>query len=279
MPTSPSIGFIGLGSQGGPMARRIADAGFPLTLWARRPETLHQFADTPATTASSPAVLAQRSEIVGICVTGDDDVDQVVLGPDGVLAGLATGGTLVIHSTVHPQTCLRLSQAATEKGVQLIDAPVSGGGPAASQGSLLVMVGGDERVVERVRPVLATFGDPILHLGPVGAGQTAKLVNNLAFTAQIALALDIFAFVDRLGLDPAAMAEVLERGSGGSKAASVVSGSALGLSGLAQVAGPLLQKDFRLISDVARGQSVDLPDSILNLVEKSLEVFRQEGAS
>jgi 3-hydroxyisobutyrate dehydrogenase-like beta-hydroxyacid dehydrogenase len=141
------------------------------------------------------------------------------------------------------------------------------------------MVGGDEEVVARVRPVLETFGDPILQLGPVGAGQTAKLVNNLAFTAQIALALDIFAFVDRLGLDPAAMAQVLERGSGGSKAASIVSGSALGLSGLAQVARPLLQKDFRLISDVARRQSVDLPDSILNLAEKSLAVLHQEGTS
>jgi 3-hydroxyisobutyrate dehydrogenase len=277
MTTSPSVGFIGLGSQGGPMARRIADAGFPLTLWARRPETLHPFADTPATTASSPAALAQRSEIVGICVTGDSDVDQVVLGPDGVLAGLPPGGVLVIHSTVHPQTCVRLSQAATKKGVHLVDAPVSGGGPAASQGSLLVMVGGDEEVVERVRPVLETFGDPILQLGPVGAGQTAKLVNNLAFTAQIAVALDIFAFVDRLGLDPAAMAEVLERGSGGSKAASVVSGSALSFSSLAQVAEPLLQKDFRLISDVARSQSVDLPDSILHLAEKSLAILRQEG--
>jgi 3-hydroxyisobutyrate dehydrogenase-like beta-hydroxyacid dehydrogenase len=279
MAKSPSVGFVGLGSQGGPMARRIAEAGFPLTLWARRPETLQPFEDTPAATASNPADLAQRSEIVGICVTGDDDVDQVVLGRDGLLAGLAPGGTLVIHSTVHPQTCVRLSQAATERGVQLIDAPVSGGGSAASQGRLLVMVGGDEEVVARVRPVLETFGDPILQLGPVGAGQAAKLVNNLAFTAQIALALDIFAFVDRLGLDPAAMAQVLEQGSGGSKAASIVSGSALGLSGLAQVAGPLLRKDFRLISDVARSQSVDLPDSILHLAEKSLAVLRQEGAS
>ena len=279
MTKSPSVGFIGLGSQGGPIARRIADAGFPLTLWARRPETLQPFADTPAATASSPAALALRSEIVGICVTGDDDVDQVVLGSDGVLAGLAPGGTLVIHSTVHPQTCMRLSEAASERGVKLIDAPVSGGGPAASQGSLLVMVGGDEEIVAYVRPVLETYGDPILRLGPVGAGQAAKLVNNLAFTAQIALALDIFAFVDRLGLDPAAMAQVLERGSGGSKAASIVSGSALDLSGLAKVAGPLLRKDFRLISDVARSQSVDLPESVLNLAEKSLAVLGQEGTS
>ena len=144
MTRSPTVGFIGLGSQGGPIARRIVDAGFPLTLWARRPETLDPFADTPAVTATSPAILAERSEIIGVCVTGDDDVDEVVLGRHGVLAGISRGGTLIIHSTVHPQTCLRLARAATEKGVQLIDAPVSGGGPAASQGTLLVMVGGDE---------------------------------------------------------------------------------------------------------------------------------------
>jgi 3-hydroxyisobutyrate dehydrogenase len=261
------------------MARRIVDAGFPLTLWARRPETLASFAETPATTATSPAILAERSEVVGVCVTGDDDVDEVVLGPHGVLAGIAPGGAVVIHSTVHPQTCARLARSAAERGVQLIDAPVSGGGPAASQGTLLVMVGGDEATVSQVRPVLETFGDPIIHLGPVGAGQTAKLVNNLAFTAHIAVALDTFAFVDRLGLDPVAMARVLERGSGGSKATSVIAGSILDLSDLGLVAGPLLQKDFQLISDVARSQRVALPDSILGLAEHSLAVLRQASAS
>lgn len=261
------------------MARRIVDAGFPLTLWARRTETLAPFAETPATTATSPALLAERSEIVGVCVTGDDDVDEVVLGPHGVLAGTAPGGTVVIHSTVHPQTCIRLARAAADRGVQLIDAPVSGGGPAASQGTLLVMVGGEEATVNRVRAVLETFGDPIIHLGPVGAGQTAKLVNNLAFTAHIAVALDTFAFVERLGLDPEAMARVLERGSGGSRAASVIAGSILDLSDLGQVAGPLLQKDFRLISDVARSRHVALPDSILLLAEQSLAVLRQASAS
>ena len=137
------VGFIGLGSQGGPMARRIVEAGFPLALWARRPETLFPFADSAATVATSPTALAETSDIVCICVTGDSDVDQVVLGDDGVLAGLAEGGTLAIHSTVHPRTCVRLSEVASAKGVAVIDAPVSGGGPAAAQGSLLVMAGGD----------------------------------------------------------------------------------------------------------------------------------------
>jgi 3-hydroxyisobutyrate dehydrogenase len=272
------VGFIGLGSQGGPMARRIVDAGFPLVLWARRPESLEPFADSIATVAATPAALAEAAEVVCICVTGDDDVDQVILGDTGVLAGLAMGGTLVIHSTVHPQTCVRLSKVVAEKGAALIDAPVSGGGPAAARGRLLVMVGGDESVLERVRPVFETFGDPILHLGNVGAGQTAKLVNNLVFTSQIALALDTFAFVDRLGLDRAAMAQVLGRGSGGSFATSVVSGNAFNVSGLAPVAGPLLQKDFRLMTDVAQSSNVELPDSLLSLAETSLAILRPPDA-
>ena len=255
------------------MARRIVDEGFALTLWARRPESLEPFADSAATIATSPADLAEVSEIVCLCVTGDADVEEVLLGSDGVLGGLSAGGVLVIHSTVHPETCVRLSQVAADKEVLLLDAPVSGGGPAALQRALLVMVGGDQSVLARVRPVLGTFGDPILHLGPVGAGQTAKLINNLAFTAQLAFALDLFAFVGQLGVDRDAMAQVLDRGSGGSRASSIVSGSAFDLSGLGQVAGPLLQKDFGLVADIARTRHVDLPGSLLRLAESSLAVL------
>ena len=255
------------------MARRVVDEGFALTLWARRPESLEPFADSAATVALSPAALAAVSEIVCICVTGDVDVEQVVLGPDGVLGGLAAGGVLIIHSTVHPETCQRLSEVAAEKEIVLLDAPVSGGGPAAMERALLVMVGGDRTILERVRPVLASFGDPILHLGPVSAGQTAKLINNLAFTAQLAFALDLFAFVDQLGVDRAAMAQVLDRGSGGSRASSIVSGSAFELSGLGQVAGPLLQKDFGLVADIARTRNVDLPEALRRLAESSLAVL------
>ena len=167
--------------------------------------------------------MAEASSIVCICVTGDEDVFEVVEGADGVLSGLAPGGTLIVHSTVHPETCIRLHLLGAEKGITVLDAPVSGGGPAAAQGTLLVMVGGDEAGLDRARPVLATFGDPILHLGDIGAGQMAKLVNNLVFTAQIALSLDTFALVDELGLDGVAMAQVFERGSGASRAATMLS--------------------------------------------------------
>lgn len=276
------VGFIGLGSQGAPMAHRIVEAGFPLTLWARRPQSLRPFDDSAAARASTPAALAEASSIVCICVTGDEDVMEVVDGADGVLSGLARGGTLIVHSTVHPETCIRLHQLGAEKGITVLDAPVSGGGPAAAQGTLLVMVGGDEAGLDRARPVLATFGDPILHVGEIGAGQMAKLVNNLVFTAQIALSLETFALVDELGLDGAAMAQVFERGSGASRAATMLSAPGFDIGVLARVAAPLLRKDVDLITDVARRRQIAPPESVVTLAEKglrSLHAAAEENAA
>jgi 3-hydroxyisobutyrate dehydrogenase len=264
------VGFIGLGSQGAPMARRIVEAGFPLTLWARRPETVQPFGDTAASAATSPAALAESSTIVCICVTGDEDVRQVTEGSDGVLSGLAPGGMVIVHSTVHPETCIRLHRLGADRGLAVLDAPVSGGGPAAAQGSLLVMVGGDEREVERARPVLSTFGDPILHLGAIGAGQTAKLVNNLVFTAQLALSLEALALAAELGVDGTAMGQVLERGSGASRATTMVSSPGFDLGGLGRIAGPLLGKDVRLLADLVQQRGISAPDSVVTLAESCL---------
>src|SRR5580658_928306 len=106
------VGWIGLGSQGGPMARRVAEAGFPLSIWARHPAAVEAFADTGATVAGSPAELGVASDIVGICVVADADVEAVLLGDDGLLAGLVPGAVVMIHSTIHPDTCTRLAGAA-----------------------------------------------------------------------------------------------------------------------------------------------------------------------
>ena len=267
------VGFIGLGSQGAPMARRIVDAGFPLGLWARRPQTLEPFADTAATVARTPAELATNSDVVCICVVNDADVENVVLGDDGVLAGLAAGGVIAIHATVHPETCRRLAASATDRGVDVIDAPVSGGGIAAAEGKLLVMVGGHESVVERVLPVFATYGDPVLHLGPLGSGQLAKLLNNFLFTAQLSVAVETYDFAARLGIDPAAMAQVLGTGSGGSRAAGIVAGSGFDLSGLRQVAATLLAKDVCIMFDVAQRVGATEPPHVSELARATLEML------
>jgi 3-hydroxyisobutyrate dehydrogenase len=266
------VGFIGLGSQGGPMARRIVDDGYPLTVWARRPESVGPFADTSATVASTPAELGAASDIVGICVVADADVEDVLLRADGVLAGMAPGGIVAVHSTVHPDTCRRLAAQAAERGVAVVDAPVSGGGGAAAERRLLVMTGGDDEHVDRCRPVFETFADPVIHLGPLGSGQMAKLLNNLVFTAQITMALDTFSFADRLGVDRGALADVLAHGSGGSRVAAILAMSAFDTSGM-RGAAPLLRKDVDIVLDVARARGAAQPDAIVELAERTLSTL------
>ena len=245
--SSTRVGFIGLGSQGGPMARRIIEAGYPVTLWARRPATLEPFADTSAKTAGSPAELAAASDLVCVCVRDDADTEEVV---DAVLGGLAAGGVIAVHSTVHPDTCRRLAERAAAGGVRLIDAPVSGGAPAA-RGRLLVMAGGDEEAVDFCRPVFGSYGDPIVHLGPVSAGQLTKLLNNAAFTAHLGVAVSLLALGQSLGVDQLRLADVISHGSGNSFALERVASAGGTLARIGEHAGHLLRKDVQLIADVA----------------------------
>ncbi len=276
--TGLRVGFIGLGSQGGPMARRIVEEGFPLTLWARRPESLVPFLDTAAVVVSTPAELGAASDVVGICVVADDDVESVLEGPQGVVAGMSPGGIVAIHSTIHPDTCARVAARAAEHGIAVIDAPVSGGGLAAANRSLLVMAGGGAAAVEACRPVLETFGSPVVHLGPLGSGQSAKLINNLVFTAQLSMALDTFEFADRMGIDQEALGAVLAHGSGGSRAAAILAASGIDLTGL-RGAAPLLRKDVDLVQDVAGRHGVEAPHQLLGAALRSLELLERPTES
>ena len=257
------------------MARRIAEAGFPVTLWARRPASLSPFGDTGAKVASSPAELAAVSDLVCLCVVGDADVEEVLTRPDGVLAGLGAGGVVVVHSTVHPDTCRRLAAAAVGRGGALVDAPVSGGGPAAAAGRLLVMAGGDPEIVGYCRPVFATYGDPVVYLGPVGSGQVTKLLNNLLFTAHLATASSVLELGRSLEVDPGRLAEVIGHGSGASFALARIADAGGTLDRIGAYAGPLLQKDVRLVAGIAEavgaapGAVLAAADAALNLMNHS----------
>ena len=242
------VGFVGLGSQGSPMARRIVDAGFPTTLWARRPEALQPFGDTVASVAASPAELGAASDILGICVVDDAGVDDVLRGPDGALAAMADGAVVIVHSTVHPVTCLRLQEDFPN--LHVLDAPVSGGGQKAADGELLVMVGGPAEVVDWCRSVLSTFGDPVLHVGRLGSGQEAKILNTAMFAAQLAVAAEVFALAAARDLDQQAVAAVVSNGSARSYAAEVVAGGGFDLEALAPFAGALLAKDVGILVDL-----------------------------
>ena len=269
---SVRVGFIGLGSQGGPMARRIVEAGFPVTLWARRAASLEPFADTAAKVASSPAELAAVSDVVCVCVVSDADVEEVLTRSDGVLAGLGSGGVAVVHSTVHPDTCRRLAIATAARGGALVDAPVSGGGPAAAAGRLLVMAGGDADVVEYCRPVFAAYGNPVVYLGAIGSGQVTKLLNNLLFTAHLATAASVLALGRSLEVDAGRLAEVIGHGSGASFALARIADAGGTLDRIGAYAGPLLQKDVRLAAGIAEAAGAS-PGAVLAAADAALELM------
>ncbi|MBO0855750.1 MAG: NAD(P)-dependent oxidoreductase [Nocardia sp.] len=267
------VGFIGLGSQGAPMAQRIIAAGHPTTLWARREASLEPFAETGAATAATPAELGAASDLVCICVVGDDDVRQVLTGESGVLAGMSAGGVVAVHSTVHPDTCRELAKLASAQGVSLIDAPVSGGGPAAEAGRLLVMVGGDAEVVGRCRPIFDSYADPVVHLGEVGSGQVTKLLNNLLFTANLATAMTTFDLGADLGVDPKRLGEVIAHGTANSFALGRIVDAGMTLDRLAQYAGELLRKDVGLVAALADAAGA-APGVVLDAADATLGIMK-----
>jgi 3-hydroxyisobutyrate dehydrogenase len=237
-------GFIGLGSQGAGMAQRIIEQGVPTTLWARRASALEPFAGTAAF-AADPLELGRAGDVVGICVTDATAVREVTLGSRGVLAGMAAGSVLALHSTIGADQCAEIADAAAARGVDVIDAPVSGGGAVAAEGRLTVYVGGTDAAVARARPVLDTYGNPVLHMGALGAGMRTKLLNNALNAAHFALAHDAFAIGSALGLDPAALGEALRSGSGRSFSLEVFVGLR-SFDAIADHVGPIMSKDITL---------------------------------
>jgi 3-hydroxyisobutyrate dehydrogenase len=205
-----TIGFIGLGSQGGPMAERIAASGMPLVVWARRPEALEPFLAKGASAAASVAELGAQCDHVGVCVVADADVLQVC---DQLIPVMRPGSRIAIHSTILPESCVTLAKRCAERGIALIDAPVSGGAPAASAGKLTVMCGGLPEVFAASRAVFETFGAMIVLLGDVGAGQKAKIVNNSLLAANIGVAWAALTAGGELGIDRAAMIELIKESS------------------------------------------------------------------
>ncbi len=249
------VGFVGLGSQGAAMAQMIERAGFELLLWARRAETLLPFRDTRAETVSSLEELGARAEIVGVCVGNDDDVESVVLAESaGLLAGMHPGGVIAVHSTIHPDTCRRLGARALAERVELLDAPVSGGGDRALRRELAVMVGGERSVYERCLPVFESYGNTVRHLGGLGAGQICKIINNVLFAATLELAHQTLLRARALALDEEAMREVLMGSSAQSMALSVA--TLLDAPETAAGIGNLV-KDHALFSALARAAEIE----------------------
>ena len=213
---SERIGFIGLGTMGGGMARNLLAKGHALTVWNRSPERLAPLLADGATPARSPADLASRSDLVMVCVSDTPDVEQVALGPHGVLAGIAPGSLVIDHSSISPAATRRLAEATTAEGAHWLDAPVSGGSEGAARGTLSIMVGGDPAQLERARPYLAAYGTTITHVGPSGAGQLAKIVNQILVVVTQQGVGEALLLAQAGGLDLGATIDAVKGGAAGS---------------------------------------------------------------
>jgi 3-hydroxyisobutyrate dehydrogenase len=203
-----------------------------------------------ADVADSPASLAAASDVICLCVVGDDDVRQLAAGPEGLLAGAQQDSIIVVHSTVQPHTCRELAEEASAHGVSVIDAPQRRRARCRTAAAT-VMVGGEEAVVDKCRPVFATYGGPIVHLGPLGGGQVTKILNNLLFSANLGSAMSLLELTSALGLSRTSVCEVIARGSANSKAMESLAAFGASPTELAKVAGALLRKDVGLTVDIA----------------------------
>ncbi|TFV88886.1 NAD(P)-dependent oxidoreductase [Blastococcus sp. CT_GayMR16] len=272
------VGFVGLGDQGGPIASRIHGGGFPLTLWARRGRSLEPFAGTDVEIAAGPADLGRRSDVVGVCLFDAAGVREVLLGPGGVVEGMRPGGIVLVHTTLSPDEVRDIAAEVTAAGLSLLDAPVSGGNARAVEGTLTVMVGGDRQALDQVRPVLATYATDVVHLGGIGAGQTAKLLNNALFTAQLVLADDVLRIGEVLGLDPGSLARVLGTSSSAGTASRVRFdvGSLAGLA--ASLADAALSKDVGLLGQAMAGRPREDVLAVAERFVAAMEDARGAGA-
>ena len=207
------IGFAGLGTMGASMAANLARAGAPLTVWNRTPGRAAALLELGAHEAASPADLGAASDVVVVCVSDSPDVAAVLFGPAGVAEGIAAGSLVIDCSTISPETTRGLGKRLAERGVGMVDAPVSGGSEGARLGTLTIFVGGSDSDVARARPILEAIGRTITHMGPLGNGQAAKAVNQVIIGgAYLGVAEGIVLGI-RAGLDPHLLVEALSGGA------------------------------------------------------------------
>lgn len=210
------IGFIGLGIMGRGMTRNLLKAGRDVTVWNRTAARMDEFVAEGAKSASSPTDLASRCDVILICVSDTPDVEQVLFGADGVSAGVKRGALVADHSTISPRKTVEMAKRLNAQGAAFLDAPVSGGSEGAKNGTLSIMVGGAASDFERALPILQAYGKTVTHVGAQGAGQTAKLVNQILVVVNQLAASEALLFAQAGGLDLATTIDAVKGGAAGS---------------------------------------------------------------
>ncbi len=258
------VGFVGLGIMGRPMALNLIKAGFPLTGWNRSDnDRLREVIAAGGTRAGSPREVAAASDVIITNVTDSADVEAVILGENGVAGGAQRGAIVIDMSTISPDVTRAIAATLKKQGVEMIDAPVSGGERGAIDGTLSIMAGGDAEVLERVRPVLEAMGKKIVHCGPNGAGQTVKLCNQIAVGLHNLAMSEALVLAAKAGVSPDRMVEAVAAGAGGSWAMSNLAPRVLRRDFAPGFKLGLQQKDLKLALEAGRNSRTPLPGTAL----------------
>lgn len=274
------VGFIGLGIMGRPMAGHLLAAGHELTVWNRSQPGIDALVEQGATAGASPADVASRSEVVFTMVGDSPDVEAVALGPDGIASGAKPGLIHIDNTTMSPAVTRSIAERYAESGIELLDAPVSGGEAGAINAALSIMVGGKEDVFERCKPLFELIGKTVTYCGPSGAGQTVKLCNQVLVSVTNLAVCEALVLAKKAGVAPTTMIDAVKNGAAASWQ----------LSNLAprMVQGDYKpgfkiwhqQKDLRLALEVARENSLPMPaTSLVHQLFAALEAdgLREEG--
>ncbi len=259
-----TVGYIGLGLMGKSMARNIMKAGFPLVVYNRSHGAMDELAAEGARLGNSPADVARQVDVVFTNVPDSPDVEKVTLGPDGIIQGAHAGLIFVDNSTIKPATARMLAERLADKGVQALDAPVSGGDIGARNGTLTIMVGGPADALEKVLPVLQAMGKSITHIGDAGAGQIAKAANQIMVAAQMVAMGELLVFAKKAGADPHKVVEAIKGGAAQCWTLDVKPPRIFAGNRGPGFKAHLQAKDMAIVMDTARQYGVPLPSAAVH---------------
>ena len=269
------VGFIGLGIMGRPMAENLIGAGHELVLYNRTREKAEELAGDNATVAGSPREVAEQSDIIITMLPDSPQVEEVLAGEGGVLEGLREGALIVDMSTISPVVTKELAEEAGERGASMLDAPVSGGDVGAIEGTLSIMVGGEEADFERAKPLFEAMGKTITHVGESGAGQVVKAANQIVVALTIEAVSEALVLGSKAGVSPAKILDVLGGGLAGNKVMEAKREKMLGHSFDPGFRIELHHKDLGIALAAGREYGVALP--VTAVVDQMLETLKAKG--
>jgi 3-hydroxyisobutyrate dehydrogenase len=269
------VGFLGLGIMGQGMARNLLKANFEVSVWNRTPERMEPLIEAGAKRTNSPQDLASQCDVVITCVSDTPDVKEVVLGERGVIHGAKSGALVVDMSTISPQATREVAAKLEEKGVHMLDAPISGGSEGAAKGTLTIMIGGEEEQVKRAMPYFEAMGKTITHVGGHGAGQMVKLVNQILVVVNMLAVGEALLFGQAGGLDLQKTLEAVTQGAAGSWMLSNRGPQVLDRDWRPGFTIDLQQKDLRLVLEAA--DQMGVPLMATNMVFNLYRTLQREG--